>query len=71
MSPQLPTRLPACRNRLRRGAITLIAQLTGRNVHTVRLWVNHGEPVASKLSDTERSALRRCIEACIVTSEGV
>lgn len=55
-----------CRNQLRRGAIASIARLTGVNIHTVRLWVNHGEPPHSRLDRKKADELRKCILAHVV-----
>jgi hypothetical protein len=56
-------KLKASRHLLRRGAIKNIARLTGRNIHTVRLWVNIGEPESTKLTSKEANELRKCIMA--------
>lgn len=55
-----------CRNKLRRGALANIARLTGVNIHTVRLWVNHGEPSESRLERSKANELRKCIAAHVV-----
>lgn len=47
--------------RLKRGAISAIARLTGINIHTVRQWVRYGEPVTSKLSASQQDSLRKAI----------
>lgn len=48
--------------KLKRGAISRIARLTGINIHTVRSWVRYGEPSASKLSAAQQDSLRKAIE---------
>lgn len=48
--------------KLKRGAISRIARLTGINIHTVRSWVKYGEPAQSKLSAAQQDSLRKAIE---------
>ena len=47
--------------KVKRGAISRIARLTGINIHTVRFWVRYGEPEHSKLTLQQQDSLRKAI----------